>query len=403
MSKKSKTTVFWVLALLVLAAAAYFAKQRWFTTPQAPRYASAAVTRGNIEQTVLASGKLEAFQQVSVGAQVSGQVTRLAVELGQDVKAGDLIAEIDARTLENTRRNAEAALATARAQLQSQQANLAQAKLSYERQKQLLAADAGARADFESAEAAYKVAQASVQAQQAQVSQQEIAVDTAKVNLGYTRIVAPMDGQVVAVVTKEGQTVNANQSTPTIIILAQLDTMTIKAEISEADVTKVKPGQAVYFTILGEPEKRYNATLRSIEPAPESISSSSTSSTSSSTSSTSSAIYYNGLFDVPNPDHELRISMTAQVYIVQNSVEDVLVIPAAALGRRGPDGDYMVRVVDTDGQAQPRRVQIGLNNNISAQVISGLEEGDRVVVADAGGTSAARAPRQPSGPGGMRF
>ncbi|THT98251.1 efflux RND transporter periplasmic adaptor subunit [Lampropedia puyangensis] len=398
---RQKTKRWWltVLVLLALGGGAYYAKQQWFTPNTAPTYATAAVVRGNVEKSVLASGKLEAFQQVSVGAQVSGQVKHLAVELGQNVKAGDLIAEIDSLTQQNALRNAEAALTTAKAELASQQATLAQVKANYERQKQLRAADASSRAEFEAAEQSYKVAQASIQSQKARIAQAEIAQDTAQLNLGYTRIVAPMDGQVVAIVTKEGQTVNANQSAPTIIILAQLDTMTIKAEISEADVTRVKPGQPVYFTILGEPDKRYDATLRSIEPAPESISSTSTAS-STNANSTSTAIYYNGLFDVPNPDHSLRISMTAQVYIVQGAAKDVLTVPASALGRKGPDGNYMVRVVGPDGKVTPTRVEVGINNNITAQVMSGLSEGDRVVISDSSGASAARTPGARPGPGG---
>lgn len=399
---RQKTKRWWLIALVVLALAGcgYYVKQQWFTQSSAPNYVTAAVSRGDVEKTVLASGKLEGFQQVSVGAQVSGQLKHLAVELGQNVKAGELIAEIDSLTQQNALRNAEAALTTARADLASQQATLAQAKANYERQKQLRAADASSRAEFEAAEQVFKVAEANIQSQKARIAQAEIATDTAKLNLGYTRIVAPMDGQVVAIVTKEGQTVNANQSAPTIIILAQLDTMTIKAEISEADVTRVKPGQPVYFTILGEPDKRYDATLRSIEPAPESISSAGAATT---TNNTAAAIYYNGLFDVPNPDHSLRISMTAQVYIVQGSAKDVLTIPASALRRRLPEGGYIVQVLGEDGQAVPTKVQIGMNNNITAEVISGLAEGDRVVVSDSNGASAARPPGAPGArPGSTR-
>ena len=194
------------------------------------------------------------------------------------------------------------------------------------------------------------VALANIDALKAQILQAQVTVDTAKVNMGYTRITAPIDGQVVAIVTQQGQTVNANQSTPTIIKLAQTETMTVKTQISEADVTRVKMGQKVYFTILGEPNKRYTATLRSIEPAPDSILTETTSSTS--TTAASTAIYYNGLFDAPNEDGKLRISMTAQVQIVRADAPGALTIPATALGPRGKDGSYIVRVVGADGQAK---------------------------------------------------
>lgn len=403
MKKKNKTYVTYAL-ILVLIGAGLFIKQRYFPAPQPVTYATAPVVRADIENTVLATGALEASKQVAVGAQVSGQITRLAVQLGQHVKAGDLIAEIDSLPQQNALRNAEATLATAQAQLRAQQATLAQTRLTLERQKQLRAADASSKADYEAADAAYKVALANIEAQKAHITQAKISADNARLNLGYTRITAPMDGQVVSIVTKEGQTVNSNQSAPTIIILAQLETMTIKAQISEADVPHVKPGMPVYFTILGEPDQRLHATLRTIEPAPESISNTTTSSASNANANaTSAAIYYNGLFDVPNPDGKLRISMTAQVYILRGQAKDALSMPSAALGPRNADGSYTVRVLDAQGRPQPRQIKVGLNNNITAEVLEGLQEGDQVVVADAAsGPSAARTPT-PRGPGGMRL
>jgi len=186
------------------------------------------------------------------------------------------------------------------------------------------------------------------------------------------------------VVVEEGQTVNAMQAAPTIVKLAKLDTITVSAEISEADVIKVKSGQTVYFTILGNPEKRYYGTLRTVEPAPESIETEGTSSMSASaSSSTSSAVYYNALFEVPNPEGELRISMTAQVYVVLNEAKNALTIPASALGERTPDGRYIVQVVNAQGRAEPRPIKVGMNNNVVAQVLEGLSAGEQVVVGEA--------------------
>jgi macrolide-specific efflux system membrane fusion protein len=189
-----------------------------------------------------------------------------------------------------------------------------------------------------------------------------------------------MDGTVVAIVTEEGTTVNSLQQAPTIVKLARLDVMQVKAQISEADVTKVKVGQTVYFTILGDQTKKYYARLATVEPAPESIKTSD--SVTSSSSSTATAIYYNGLFNVPNTDGKLRTSMTAQVYIVLADAKNVLTIPSSAL-----TGD-MVRVMTKNGKIEPRRVRIGVNNNVQAEVLSGLAEGDQVVVAEATGQAA---------------
>ncbi|MGC4080269.1 MAG: efflux RND transporter periplasmic adaptor subunit [Rubrivivax sp.] len=381
------------LALLIAA----FAVQRLvFSRPEAPSLITAPVTRADLQDTVLANGTLQAFKQVSVGAQVSGQVKSLKVALGDDVKKGQLVAEIDSMTQQNTLRNARAALANVQAQQRSAQATLAQARRTLARQQQMRQSEASAPADLETAQEAVDVAEANVVALQAQLEQARISVDTAEVNLGYTRITSPIDGQVVAIVTEEGTTVNANQSTPTILIVAQVDTMTVKASISEADVTSVKPGQKAWFTILGEPRRRFEARLRTVEPATDSISSTSTSSSSTSSTSTTSAtaIYYNAKFEVPNPERLLRISMTAEVHVVRGEARGVLTIPVGALGARQDDGRTTVQVLGADGRPQPRAVRIGLNNNVAAQVLDGLKEGERVVLGNAAAPTASTSGRR---------
>jgi len=386
----------WWLILLLVAGALF--TTWWFMrqsdTP--PQVITSPVARADLEDAVLATGVIEAAKQVSVGAQVSGQIKRLHVRLGDTVSQGQLIAEIDATPQTNNLRNAEAQVLSLRAQLAVRQANLQQNQLAFKRQQTMLKAEATSQAEFEAAKANFDVANAELKALQAQLSQAQISVDTARVNLSYTRIVAPMAGVVVAVIAEEGRTVNANQSAPTIIKLANLDTVQIKAQVSEADVVRVKPGIPVYFTILGEPDQRYNATLRAIEPAPESEQTESTTTSSSS----NAAVYYNALFDVPNPNHKLRIAMTAQVFVVLEKAENALVIPATALGDRLPNDKnsqreadspdqtsrYMVRVQEGQGKDQrivDRKVSIGLNNRVQAQVLSGLKEGEAVVVGEA--------------------
>jgi len=382
-----------VITILLLSASAAVMKWQFFPAKVSNNFVTATAITGDLEDTVLATGTLQASKQVSVGAQVSGQIRSLKVALGDNIKAGQLVAEIDSMTQQNTVRNSEAALATAQANLRARQASLSQAESAYKRQQQLREADAGPQADLEAAEAAYRTTLADIDALQAQMQQAAIAADTAKVNLGYTRIVAPIDGQVVAVVTQEGQTVNANQAAPTIIKVAKVDTMTVKAQISEADVTRVMPGQKVYFTILGEPDHRYQATLRAVEPAPDSIAAeSSLTSTAPSSNAMATAIYYNGLFDAPNLDGKLRISMTAQVYIVLAEAKGVVTIPSAALGMRNADGTTTVRVVDAEGNAAPRKVNVGLNNNVSAEIVTGLTVGDKVVLGDAASAPSATNP-----------
>ncbi|ENX44644.1 MacA family efflux pump subunit [Acinetobacter sp. NIPH 2100] len=397
---------------------------------QAPQFISAEVSRGDIENSVLATGVLEATKMVSVGAQVSGQVKKMYVQLGDQVKQGQLIAQIDSIRQENELKTADASIKNQQAQLAVQQANLAKVEAEYKRQQAMFSQDATSRAELESALANYKTAQAQITAINAQIEQSRLTLATAKEDLGYTRIVAPMDGTIVAIVTEEGQTVNANQTAPTIVKLAKLDTMTIKAQISEADVMKVEKGQTVYFTTLGNSDKKHYAKLRQVEPAPNSINTETSSNSSSSTSN--AAVYYNALFDVPNEDGQLRIDMTAQVYIVLAEAKNALTVPAAAIqtqrANRGKDhqgsanasaeqakksdGDKtqrpkslelseeekaliaqgkastgIVRVLQADGTTLPQPVLIGLNNRVTAQVLKGLKQGDQVVIADASDSS----------------
>lgn len=379
MDHKKKSWVRWIILTCIALGLLWLAKSYFWAEPEAPQLITVSVKRGDIEDTVLASGTFEAVKQVSVGAQVSGRVLILHVDLNDQVKTGDLVAEIDSITQENRLKNAEAALTVVQAKLEAEKASLAKAKLEYERQVRLRSSDASSKSEYEAADASYKSVQANIKALQAQLDQAKIDVDTARVDVGYTKITSPMDGTVVAIVTKEGQTVNANQSAPTIIKVADLSTMTVKAEISEADVTRVKPGQPVYFTILGEPNKKFDASLRAIEPAPESIVSESVS---SSSSSTNSAVYYNGLFDVPNPDGKFRIDMTAEVNIVRDAAKNTLFIPSAALQTDPKTKENYVRVKTALGEVEERSVSIGINNRVSAQVLDGLQEGDEVVLGD---------------------
>ncbi|MFH7809123.1 MULTISPECIES: MacA family efflux pump subunit [unclassified Acinetobacter] len=422
-----------IIAVLCIAVVAYVAWTYFKPKQEQPQYITESVSRGDLENTVLATGTLDATKLVSVGAQVSGQVQKMYVQLGDEVKQGQLIAQIDSTTQENSFKTAEANIKNLEAQRLQQEANLNEMQLAYKRQQQMYAQDATSKAELESAEASYKTAQAQIKAIDAQIESAKVTKSTAQTNIGYTRIVAPTDGTVVAIVTEEGQTVNANQSTPTIVKIAKLQNMTIKAQVSEADIMKVQKGQAVYFTTLGDDSKRY-ASLRQVEPAPDSITDDDT----STSTSTSTAIYYNALFDVPNHDGKLRIDMTAQVYIVLDSAKNALLVPSSALSTRTTnanrssnsnteaassaqnksDADHpqaprlerlklnaaqqqlvkdgkatvsVVRVLQADGSAQPKQVLVGINNRVNAQVIAGLKEGDQVVIADSSDTAAATA------------
>jgi macrolide-specific efflux system membrane fusion protein len=353
-----------------------------------------AVTHGNIQDTVLATGSLQANTVISVGAQVSGPIQQLYVKVGDVVKAGDPIAQIDSTQQQNAVKSSEAALASAKAQLAEQQATLEQTQAALTRAKGLAKQSFMSQADLQTAQANYDVANAKIDETNASINQAQIAVDTAQHNLTETKIVAPSAGTIVAVLVNQGQQVSAQQSSPTIVKIADLDTMVIDAQISEADVTKVRPGQQVYFTILGDPSHKIAATLRSINPAPQAIGTEDTGIASDST-----AIYYDGLFDVPNPNQTLRIAMTANVTIVLKDEPNALLVPASAV-HAGRNGSEFVAVYDpATRKVSPTRVKVGINNNVMASIESGLQEG-QLVVTSGRGAGAAAPGGQPGGPGG---
>ena len=351
----------------------------------APQYRTAKVARGNVELSVLAAGTMQAKQLVSVGARVSGQVNDMAVTLGQDVRAGDVIAQIDREEQENEVLRTKAALAQITAQIAAKSAGLRKAQTALSRQTQLGAANLVSQEALENVAAEVDVLNAELGALDAQKTAAEVTVAQAEIALDRATVTAPIDGTVVAILVEQGQTVSAAQNAPIIAKLANLDIMIIKAEISEADVTRVAAGQTASFTILGEPNARFDAVLREVEPAPQQLAQ-------SDTIASGEAVYYNGLLEVANPDRKLRIGMTAQVSIVLDAARDVLTIPAAAL--RGGAGAPEVQVLTPNG-VQTRAITVGLNDKVNVHVTSGLAEGEEVILGtgDAGGGAAGGARR----------
>lgn len=347
-----------------------------------PELELAPVKRADIEQIVEATGTLKPSRLVSVGAQVSGRIDALHVALGDKVRAGDLIAEIDSRTQRNALQRAQAARRSARASRDALAADLRQHELTLRRHEVLGASQLVARADVDAARTRVQATREQIAALDGEMEQRQTDVDVAQTNLEYTRITAPTDGTVLAVVARQGQTVNAVQSAPTIVMLGNQDTMTVHAEISEADVVNVALGQEVFFTILGDPARRYGSTLRDIAPAPVSIINEDGGGLAAAGTSggNRSAMYYHGQFDVDNADGRLRSYMTAQVRIVLGRASGVLVIPSAALGARDIDGGYTVQVRGKNGLPVTRRVTTGLDDQVNVEITSGLREGEQVVL-----------------------
>ncbi|VEG13880.1 efflux RND transporter periplasmic adaptor subunit [Moraxella cuniculi] len=405
----------WFIAALLILLLAFFIYKKLNPTPVAPTYLTGEVQRQDIENTVMASGKIKAIETVNVGSQVSGEITRLYVDVGDFVKKGDIIAQISQVEQKNLAANAKATLEQAEANLsqaqgdlaarqgevaqaaatvETRQAELNRARQSFQRLQGLIEINAISREEYDEAqskvavaEAALKTAQAShqnaltainnakaaIKSQQAAIGKARNDVITAEESLSHTTIRAPMDGTVVSVTQKQGTTVNANQSAPTIVTLADLSRVRINAQISEADVINIRPDMPARFNIIGNPDEQYNAILKGIEPAPETI---------SSTSSTSSAVYYIGYLDVDNSDGRFRIDMTAQVNIIIDQAKNALVIPASAI--KTDKGKTTVQIIGKDGFAEAVEVKVGINNRVNAQILSGLQQGQTIVIGESG-------------------
>ena len=367
----------WGIGLLAVAALA--AGMWWWLKPKNEiNYLTEPVVRTSIAQTVSATGEISAAQLVDVGAQASGQIKKLHVTLGQQVKKGDLIAEIDSTSQLNNLNTNKAKLDTYQAQLVSAEIALRSADKKYKREQALWQEDATSREALEDAQDAFAAAKASVAELKSSIRQTQIAINTAEADLGYTRITAPMDGTVVAIPVEEGQTVNANQTTPTIVQVADLSTMLNKMQIAEGDVNKVKAGMKLTFTTLSQPDNVREATLESIDPG---LTTMSQGSYTTSTDTTDSAIYYYARSLVPNKDNVLHIGMTTENTIIINQAEKVLAVPKLAVKQRG--GKQYVRVLGENNQPQEKEITTGLSDNMNTEVKSGLGEGENVIISEA--------------------
>lgn len=342
-------------------------------------YSTEPVRVGDIEDVVLTNGVLYPYKMVNVGAQVSGKLETIAVTVGDTLKAGDLIAQIDNLSQENALKEAQASLTNINAQYRAKTAQIYQSKLAFERQKTMLQKNVTSQSTYDAAEAELLVYKAELDQLVAEKEKALISVDDAQLDLGYTTIESPIDGTVVYVSVEEGQTVNTNQSTPSIIEVAQLDVMTIKAQVSEADIIHIAKGQPVYFSILGAPQHNFYGELKSIEPGPTLL----TGDDNELNIGDNDAIYYNALFDVDNSDGLLRFGMTAQVSIVLDSAKEALLVPSQILTRKlKGENRYRIPVL-VRGTLEMRNVEIGIDNKVYAQVLSGLEQGDQVIIGQA--------------------
>ena len=361
---------------------------------------------GNIENTITAAGSLQPFDFVDVGAQVNGILETLHVDIGDVVEEGQLMAEIDARIQLARVEASRASIEALEAQIAARNASLALARANARRQERLRDADATSELDYDNAVNNLASAEAGLIQLEKQIIQSKASLESDETQLEFSRIYAPSAGTVVSLDMNEGRTINANQQAPTILRIADLTTMTVETEISEADISSIRKGMPVYFTTLGGGSRRWYSTVRQILPTPI---------------VENNVVLYTGLFDIDNSDGSLLSDMTAQVYFVTSSAENVPTVPVGALtfidqpgaggfpgagaagrpaafggagnaaGRPGPGEGRgnpqaaparrlaTVRVVTSNGNLEEREIMVGVTSRIAAEVISGLEVGDEVV------------------------
>ncbi|WP_085577529.1 MULTISPECIES: efflux RND transporter periplasmic adaptor subunit [unclassified Pseudomonas] len=373
--------------LCLIPVAAYAAWQ--MLPPGRDKFATVQVTRGDIESSVTALGTLQPRRYVDVGAQASGQIKKIHVEVGDTVKEGQLLVEIDPSTQKAKLDAGRFSIENLKAQLQEQKAQHELAQQKHQRQQHLAAGGATREEDVQTARAELKATQARIDMIQAQIRQAEASLRSDQAELGYTRIFAPMAGTVVALDAREGQTLNAQQQTPLILRIAKLSPMTVWAEVSEADIGHVKPGMTAYFTTLSGGQRRWSSTVRQILPVPpkplDQTSQGGGSPASTSKSGSARVVLYTVLLDVDNADNALMAEMTTQVFFVAGQAKDVLTAPVAALQGSAAAGLQTARVVAANGEVQPREVRTGISDRLNVQVLEGLNEGDHLLIGPADG------------------
>lgn len=366
----SKKNVF-LFALVALAA--LFGCKAWFKDDPVS-YITEPVIRKNIEKTVNATGEVKAIELVTVGAQTSGKIEYLPVKVGQRIQKGDLIAQIDSTTQENDVNSTKAKLTSLKAQLNAAEISAKIAEKQFIREQRLLKKNAASQEDFENAKDAFEAAKAKVTELKASIAETALALNTAETNLGYTKITAPLDGVVVSVPVKTGQTVNAAMNTPTIVQIADLSQMEILIEISEGDIGKVQTGAKVTYTVLSTPETVYETTLKSIDPGLTLL----TNGEYTEVVGSDEAIYYYGRLVVDNPDGTLRIGMTTQSVIYVAQADNVLTVPVLAVKKDGAQS--YVNVLTPTG-IQRHAVITGLSDGVDIEIKSGVSDHDTVVIA----------------------
>ncbi len=377
-----KKTLKFIGSIVLIAIAIYFLYGKFFKQEEAPKALTTRLEKGDIRGTVTAAGEVYARDLVDVGAQVSGQIKKLYVKVGDKVQKGDMIAQIDSVTQENEIAQQKAQLLIHEANLASAKIAAANAKTQYNRELQLYKRNAASKEAVENAKNSAALKEAEQKQIEAQIEQTKLQLSTAETNFGYTKITAPISGTIVSMPVEEGKTVNSNQTTPTIVKIADLSKMEIKMQIAEGDISKVKVGMDVEYSILSDLDNIKKAKIYKIDPGLTTLSDGTydkTSSGSSSSSSSDSAIYFYAKMLVDNENDFLKIGMTTENNIIVSEANNTSYLPTSVI-KRDAKGDYVT--VLNGKEPEQRYVKTGVSDDLNTEILSGLDEKDEVLIAD---------------------
>ncbi|EFJ3039749.1 efflux RND transporter periplasmic adaptor subunit [Escherichia coli] len=334
------------------------------------------VTQGDISNEIVSSGYVYPSQIVKVGAQVDGQIKKILVKEGDFVTKGDILVEVDPAIQKSDLKNKEAQLSNARLLLEAEKIKLYQYKKIFERQRKLKKDGSGIPLDYDEAKSNLEMQFKNVEASKATVLQAETSVESAVTNLEYTTITAPSNGKVISIISSEGQTLVSSQNSPTLLVLANTSIMSIEAQISEADIFKVKKGQHVRFIPSGgESGLVYNGVIESISDVPKDFFSDSSSQ--SVLGISSSPVFYSCKVYINNDKGKLKTGMRGNVYITGDERKKVLTIPTSALTEVSKQGDNYVLKRTEDG-FKKILITTGLRNDDYVEVLNGLKKSDLI-------------------------
>lgn len=364
-----------LIALVLISALCAGAYLIFKSDDSGQNFMTEKISKGDIVQSITATGTVNAVTTVLVGTQVSGTINNIFVDFNSPVKKGQLIAQIDPAIFEAQMEQARANVLSAKANVEKSDVVLADAKRTLSRQKELFARDLISRSDLDAAGTAFDTTVTQLTASKAQLSQARAALRIAETNLRYTRIVSPVNGIVVSKNVDIGQTVAASFQTPTLFNIAQdLTKMQIDTSVAEADIGKIEVGLPVEFTVDAYPDSPFNGSVSEIRNAPTTV---------------QNVVTYDVVVKVDNPELRLKPGMTANVSIVVSSRNDVLRIPNRALRFRLFEKSKSTEKRDKGSgvwvleDKKPKRVSItpGISDGTYTELLSGkINEGQELIV-----------------------